>query len=169
MSEKQVARATRIALLIVKRMQDELTEEELEELESWLRVDGENYLLYEDLMDESSLWQGIEEMKGIDTEAALERFNNRISEVEHHLSIPFINHRRRKIKWSLAAAAIVISIGAYLFFGTGHKNIQVEAQGEVVQLKQQELETGSKKAVLRLSDGRNFNLNQLNGVVWEQK
>src|SRR5215831_3003457 len=108
MSEKQVAKATRIALLIVKRMQDELTEEELAELEGWLREDGENYLLYEELMDESSLWRGIEEMKEIDAEAAFERFNKKISEVELHLSTPFINHRRRKIKWSLAAAAIVI-------------------------------------------------------------
>ena len=73
MKEQQVERASRIASLIVKRMQDSLSPQEQAELEAWLHEDSENYLLYEEMMDENNLGSQLEELQSVDHESAYQR------------------------------------------------------------------------------------------------
>src|SRR5688572_4332605 len=108
MKEQQVERASRIASLIVKRMQESLSPQEQAELEEWLREDSENFLLYEELMDQHKLGADLEEMQSIDHEAAYQRLA-----AQFFHSTPVLKRNTRRLWYFAAAAVLVISIGAF--------------------------------------------------------
>lgn len=150
MKDQQVERASRIASLIVKRMQDSLSPQEQAELEAWLHEDSENYLLYEELMDENKLGAGLEELQSIDHEAAYERLSERFFH-----STPVMKKNTYKVWYFAAAAVLVLSIGAYWLLSQRN-----EPAAAIT--KQQDLDSikpGGKKAILTLSDGRTIRLN----------
>ena len=79
MNEEQVKRASTIAALIMKHMQDRLTTKESEELESWLSESSENYLLFEELTNMNQLSDALKEFVLPDKDASLNRLYARLA------------------------------------------------------------------------------------------
>jgi transmembrane sensor len=159
MKDQQVERASRIASLIIRRMQDSLSPQEQAELDAWLHEDSENFLLYEELMDENRLGADLDELQSIDHEAAYQRLSDRFFH-----STPVLKKRNTfKIWYAAAAAVLVLSIGGYWIL---QKN---DDKPLVATTKKQDLDSivpGGKKATLTLSDGRIIDLdNNLQGVI----
>lgn len=162
MKDQQVERASRIASLIVKRMQDSLSPQEHAELEQWLSEDSENFLLYEELMDENKLGAELEELQSIDHESAYQRLSDRFFH-----STPVLKNNTRRIWYFAAAALLVVSIGAYLVWSQAKPvaATQTTAQNED---HNQTIKPGSKKATLTLADGRTIELDHSKqGIIAE--
>src|SRR5262245_264436 len=113
MNEQQVGKASQIATLIIRRMQHRLTDEERSELETWLQEDGENYLLYEELMDEEKLGAALDELHTIDHNVAYEQLSQKLS-----LTQPSSSYNATKIWWYMAAALLILMAGGMLYVFT---------------------------------------------------
>lgn len=163
MKENQVERASRIASLIVKRMEESLSPQEQAELEVWLREDSNNYLLYEELMDEKQLNEQLEELQSIDDESAYQRLS-----AQFFHATPVLKRNTRKIWYFAAAAVLVLSLSAYMILSPLN---QKPAAAPVAITKQQQLENikpGGKKATLTLSNGKTIELDQnKQGIIAE--
>src|SRR5690348_10794685 len=109
MNEQQVGKASHIATLIIRRMQHKLTDEERSELETWLQEDGENYLLYEELMDEEKLGAALDELHTIDHHVAYEQLSQKLS-----LAQPSPPPGATKIWLYMAAALLILIAGGML-------------------------------------------------------
>lgn len=161
MKDQQVERASRIASLIVKRMQDSLSPQEQAELEAWLHEDSENYLLYEQLMDENKLGADLEELQSIDHEAAYQRLSDRFFH-----STPVVKKNTWKTWYFAAAAVLVLSFGGYWLLSV------MNDKPAAAITKKQDLDSivpGGKKAMLTLSDGRVIELsNNQQGIIAQE-
>ena len=163
MNEQQVGKASRIASLIVGNMQHNLTSEERQELDAWLKEGGENFLLYEELMDEEKLGEALDEMHAIDQESAYAKLSQRILSNEP-------SPKRITIWWYMVAAALLIIAGGITYMYI-NKNSKPAATPMVViaSKKPPGLQPDSKKALLLLNDGSAISLNEMNnGFVVQQ-
>jgi transmembrane sensor len=150
MKENQVERASRIASLIVKRMQESLSEAEQAELEAWLREDSENYLLLEEMMDVNNLNQQLAELQSIDHEQAYERFTARVFPPAAPVKKPL-----RKI-WYFAAAAILLFIFSFRYL----MNDPAPPAPALTANEFSDISPGGKKATLTLANGATVDLDQ---------
>ena len=156
MKENQVERASRIASLIVKRMQESLSEEEEAELEAWLREDSENYLLMEEMMDVNALSRQLEELQSIDHNQAYERFSARVFPPAAPVKKPL-----RKV-WYFAAAAVLLIIFSLRYL----LHNDVPPAPVVAANDYSNIQPGGKKATLTLANGATVDLDQQHtGIV----
>jgi transmembrane sensor len=164
MKEQQVERASRIASLIIKRMQDSLSPQEQAELEAWLHEDSDNYLLYEEMMDENNLGSQLEELQSVDHESAYQRLASQIFQ-----PTPVLKRNTRKTWYLAAAAVLVLGIGTWVLVSQWSDK---PAAAEVAITRQQDFDNikpGTKKAVLTLADGRKIELDQnRQGIIAEE-
>ena len=163
MNEQQVGKASRIASLIVGNMQHNLTNEERQELNTWLQEGGENFLLYEELMDEEKLGEALDEMHAIDQESAYAKLSQRLLS-----NAPA--HKRITIWWYMVAAALLIIAGGITYMYINKSNKPAAAPMVVIAPKKAPgLQPDSKKALLLLNDGSAVSLNEMNnGFVVQQ-
>jgi ferric-dicitrate binding protein FerR (iron transport regulator) len=161
MKDNQVERASRIASLILKRMQDTLSPQENAELEAWLHENSENYLLYEEFMDQNKLGSDLDELQSIDHEAAYQRLAARLFQ-----PTPALPKKNIYRTWYIAAAAIlVLSAGGYWLLS---KRDDTPMASVTKKTDLDSIKPGGKKAVLTLSDGRMIDLdNNHQGIVAE--
>ena len=78
MNEQQVERASLIATLITKQLQDDLATAEWNDLETWLNESNCNCMLYEELQNYDQLGQSLAELHSFDADAGLERIKEKI-------------------------------------------------------------------------------------------
>lgn len=163
MKEQQVERASRIASLILKRMQDTLSPQENAELEAWLHEDSENFLLYEEMMDENKLGAQLEELQSIDHESAYQRVA-----AQFFHSTPVQKKNTYRIWYFAAAAVLVLSVGGYVLFSELNK----KPAAAIATTKEHQLNSikpGSKKATLTLADGKMIELDRnRQGIIAEE-
>ncbi len=136
----------KIAELIFKHLREELTEDELLELEQWRMESAENESLFQTLLDKENIQRML---KGFypDKEAAWNKLVKRVPELR---SSPV-----RQMQWlrPVAAAVIVavICCGVYLYFHWQAKKIPVLA-GSTGEFKN-DVAPGTDKAILQLANG----------------
>lgn len=70
--------AFRIAFLVAGFMQNKLSPAEHDELNGWVNEQEQNQLLFEQLTDETTLQQGLQQIKMTGTQAALQRVKKKI-------------------------------------------------------------------------------------------
>jgi transmembrane sensor len=157
MKDQQVEKASQIASLVVKYMQDNLSPQEQAELDTWLQEDSENYLLMEEMMDDNKLGKSLSELQSYDHDAAFQRLNERISN-----TTPVIRKKSFKARYEAAAALLVLTAGAYWLYS--EKNTAPPAITQQTDLDS--ILPGGKKAILTLSDGTTIELNnQHQGII----
>jgi ferric-dicitrate binding protein FerR (iron transport regulator) len=157
MNEQQVGKASRIASLIVRNMQDNLTTDERHELNAWLQEDGENFLLYEELMDDDKLGEALDQLHAINAESAYEKLYQKL-----FTGTPY--KRTYKLWWYMVAAVILLVAGGITYFSMNNKTIKPAPAEAVVVAQKMAPGTlpDSKKAILTLANGENVVLNEMN-------
>ena len=113
MNEQLVSKASRIASLIVKRVQEKLTIGENDELEAWLAEDYKNTQLFEELTDNSRLTAAMDEMNTYDNEVAYERLSGKLFQ---HARTPELKSNPPRLWRYIAAAALTILAGSIVLF-----------------------------------------------------
>jgi ferric-dicitrate binding protein FerR (iron transport regulator) len=156
MNEQQVGKASRIAALIVGNMQDKLTNDEQRELNTWLQENGDNFLLYEELMDEDRLGEALDELHAIDPDLAFERLSQKLFVTEE----PAPKRLLPKIWWYMVAATLLLAAGSIVYVAMNKKPHPAPIQ-VLAHKKQPGLLPDSKKAMLTLANGSTFALNDM--------
>lgn len=157
MNEHQMEKISHIASLIVSDMQDKLTTGERQELEAWLQENGDNYLLYEDLMDEDKLGASLNELNTYDHQQAYEKIATRIFPAG-------VTGKRVyfKIWWYMVAAVLILVAGGIAYF-TLNKSTPIKPRLVVTAKKKSPgLQPDSNKAMLILADGSTIVLADMN-------
>lgn len=141
---KDLKQAYRTAYLIAGFLKQTLTEEEKDELDTWILASDENMILFEKMTDEKNIAKAGEWFKKMNVEKDLSETRDKIEIL------------RPKKYWQYAAAAsviIAVTIGAYFYQNAGSKSNQVS----VVE-KKQDIMPGANKAILTLDDGKIIDL-----------
>ncbi|THU31151.1 DUF4974 domain-containing protein [Niastella caeni] len=159
MKEHQIEKASHIASLIVRDMQDKLTVDQRQELDTWLQEDGDNFLLYEDLMDEEKLGYDLNELQTYDHNQAYEKLAQK-------LFSPEVTRTRVYFRiWPYMVAAVLLVVAGgitYFALNTNTAEKPKPRSAIVAQKKSPGAQPDTKKAVLILADGSNVVLNEMN-------
>ncbi|HUP11246.1 MAG TPA: FecR family protein [Niastella sp.] len=162
MDEQQMEKISHIASLIVGDMQDKLTTGERQELNAWLQENGDNYLLYEELMDQEKLGNDLNELHKYDPSLAYERvIQNIFPEKTTGKRVYF------KIWLYTAAALLLLVAGGIAYFSLNKAAKPIIPQSTIIaQKKAAGTQPDTKKAVLILADGSSISLNEIaNGDI----
>lgn len=154
----------RIAALISKYLQSELSAEEQIELDTWIAADDANQRLFAELTDAALLQQQAGTLNRFDEDRALKRFLEKQDNIKP-ADIKSVVRRITVWKWAAAAAVLVlISVSTYRWINKSTTDPQL-----AVTTIMQDVEPGKKGAVLILSNGTQVLLDSLqNGVVATQ-
>jgi transmembrane sensor len=150
----------RIAQLVVKHLQGELTDDENQELQAWIYQSKENELAFEKAIDPENLKEGLR--REFEKE---ERILNRLkSEIESEEGVIYIKARRKWYRY-VAAAAIIMLLGVgsfFVFFNKQEKHDVIVKVPEVKDVKAPE----NNKAMIVLASGQKVYLdNAKNGTL----
>lgn len=162
MNEQHIEKISHIASLIVGDMQDKLTSDQRQELNTWLQENGDNYLLYEELMDEEKLGNDLNELHKYDPARAYEKVTQKIFPEKTTGKRVFF-----KIWWYTAAALLLLVAGGIAYFTLNKPTKTIVPQSTIIaQKKAPGTQPDTKKAVLILADGTNLTLNEIvNGDI----
>ncbi len=139
----------RIADLITGYLFNELNDSELKELEKWINSAAENKMIFESVLDASSLEKQGRIYASINVNSALIKAKQHLKFVKH----PEINTDRKvKQLWTRIAAVaslfLICTIGLYYLNKTGL------ADTSALLVKQNEIKAGSNNATLTLGNGK---------------
>jgi transmembrane sensor len=165
MNEEHVEKISHIASLIVGDMRDNLTANERQELNAWLQENGDNYLLYEQLMDQETLGKDLNELDKYDPARAYERVTQKL--------FPQQTPGKRvyfRIWWYTAAALLLLVAGGIAYFALNKPANTIIPQSTIIaQKKAPGTPPDTKKAILILADGSTIALNEIvNGDIAHQ-
>lgn len=162
MNEQQIEKISHIASLIVGDMQDKLTIDERQELNDWLQENVDNYLLYEQLMDQELLGNDLNELNKYDSNAAYERLTQKIFPQKVPGKRVYF-----RIWWYTAAALLLLVAGGIAYFTLNKPVKPAPSQSAIIAQKKAPGTTpDTKKAVLILADGSTISLNEIaNGDI----
>ena len=140
----------RIAGLLVRQRVGQITGDELRELEAWKEASPENQVLYDRWQNEDFLEVGYEKFKSVDRESALQEMEKRIA-YKHRKGL-----RLRVLRWSVAAAVVVVAALSSLYLFERSNERIVPAQESIALMKPQ-------RPVLKLDNGKTMLLDTLEG------
>src|ERR1700733_14767732 len=153
--------AFRVAYLIAGFIRNSLTEPEKDELDNWVVESMDNQKIFEKLTDRKNLDAWMKERQSIDTTAALERIKTKIS---------FGPVRKKPMIapiWVYAAAACVLLGLMFLILYFNKTNNPKST--DIVITKSTDINPGTDKAILTLSDGTKIKLDTIqNGNLVSQ-
>lgn len=145
----------RIVHLLLLQQKSEITEQEQQELDTWTNASEANRQFIQRCLDRQQVAASLEQMDKIDEEAAWRSMIEK-NEIESVPVIPI--HPRKTFQWIAAAAIIgVLATGAYLYLNQGSSKAVPEI---VVVDKGENIQPGTNKATLTLSDGRTITLDE---------
>jgi transmembrane sensor len=139
----------RIAYLIAQFIQEDISEEEEYELESWMLTSERNVLIFEDVTDEDHVAEFLQWYATVDTERSLKVMKQRIK----------FKSSRTVLFWRYAAAASIIALlglGTYLLWPReipGKPPIEIVSNADIA--------PGGLSATLTLANGQKINLNHI--------
>ena len=157
MNEQQIEKVSHIASLIVGEMQDKLTADQRQELNAWLQEHGDNFLLYEELMDDDKLGNDLNELYTYDHNQAYEK-------IAQQIYPPAITRKRLyfRIGWYMVAAVLLLVAGGIIYVSLNKAEKPKPRSAVVAQKKSPGVLPDSKKAVLILADGSTIALSEMN-------
>jgi Fe2+-dicitrate sensor, membrane component len=142
MKMKDLNSGFKIADLIVKRLENRLTEEEFQYLEEWKLANEENAILFHKLSMDP-------EKQYLQRELQLEQSNKRANWDKIQAKIKNNRTKRLKINFLRAVAVLVLAIGSTLFFSNLLENSVSNVIGP-----------GTQQAILITSDGERYHLDE---------
>ena len=137
-------RADQIVTLLIAKMNRPLSGEELSVLNEWILEDNANKRLYKSLTDERNIPGKLNLLSAYNKEFAYDRFVEQTK----------VSRTRSFSRRILRYAAVIIPLIAALYF-TYQQVIKVESETQLTEI---DLQAGSGKAVLILTDGKIINL-----------
>lgn len=143
--------AFRVAYLVAGFIRNTLTAVEQVELDDWVTANMENQRLFEQLIDEKNIEEGLRKLTKTDTSAALEKVKKRIG------TSPAAGTSFKLIWYSVAACLLVVAGIALLLL---YKKPFVKPP-DMVETKPADLAPGAARAMLTLADGRTIQLDSL--------
>jgi ferric-dicitrate binding protein FerR (iron transport regulator) len=149
--DENLQKAERIAYLIAGHLKDTLSELERDELDEWITESDENLELFENLTDEDNIEAGIQKHRRMEKEKA-----EALAGVKEKIGIRQKTNLRKL--WPYLAAASVVLIAGSLYILNHTKDIPAE-KPIAQRTTKSDIQAGSDKAVLTLSDGRTIILN----------
>lgn len=139
---------SRVAALLLKKLQNALTEEQRVDLENWLSVQpAENRAYYTNLTEWQTIESSLQKMYQIDETAALDEMKLRLS-VDETTARPAIV-RGMKRYW-VAASAVLVLFGVYWWETGGADRV---SGPQITQGPNNDLPPGGMQATLELADG----------------
>ncbi|GAB7089181.1 FecR family protein [Marinifilum fragile] len=132
----------KIADLIVKRLENRLTDEEFQYLEEWKQANEENAILFHKLSMDP-------ERQYLERELKLEQSNKRANWDKIQAKIKNDRVRKLKVNFLRAVAVLILAIGSTLFFSNLLDNNISNVIGP-----------GTQQAILITSDGERYQLNE---------
>lgn len=160
MDDERMQESLRIAELISKWLQNELTVPEQDELEEWKTKSEKNKQLFDELTDEKNIEKAMQWFRELDTKRALQKVKAKIGIKEKKI-FPLRS-------FLLAASMIgIIAITALVFFRLNKDNFSSELSKAV---KASDVAPGGNKATLQFADGTIISLNgKENGLLRNEK
>ena len=143
-----ISQNKRICQLIAKQLWEGLSDEEREELQSWIHSSPGNESLYDKIVKRERVRQYIEKRESIDVRKYM-------TTCERELGLGS-KRRMRRWHWGYAAAIFVLCV-----VGIGIWMNEREEAG-VTEIAQTTIEPGKAKALLILGDGREIELSNRN-------
>lgn len=157
--EEKLKQAERIAFLIAGHLKGTLTNEEADELDNWITASDENLELFENLTDEDNIEHAMQQY--LQAEKQKQGAFNELKETIHP------GKKTKKFRpWQFVVAASLLLIAGSAYFISYNK--QYTPNEKLVGQKKAgsgEIQAGSDKAVLTLSDGRAVILGSADGHV----
>jgi transmembrane sensor len=150
--------AYRTAYLIAGYIRKTLSETEHDELDKWVEASDENMLLFEELTDEKNIEENLAWMDKTRVKENLQSVKAKIEFAPEHRSF-------KMNKWLYGTAASVIlliaAFGIYTII-----NSKQRRSSSIAKITQTEIQPGSSKATLTLSNGNVIDLvNAPNGLL----
>ncbi len=142
MKMKDLNSGFKIADLIVKRLENRLTDEEFQYLEEWKQANEENAILFHKLSMDP-------ERQYLERELKLEQSNKRANWDKIQAKIKNDRVRKLKVNFLRAVAVLILAIGSTLFFSNLLDNNISNVIGP-----------GTQQAILITSDGERYQLNE---------
>lgn len=142
MKMKDLYSGFKIADLIVKRLENRLTDEEFQYLEEWKQANEENAILFHKLSMDP-------ERQYLERELKLEQSNKRANWDKIQAKIKNDKVRKLKVNFLRAVAVLILAIGSTLFFSNLLDNNLSNIIGP-----------GKQQAILITSDGERYQLNE---------
>lgn len=142
----------RVATLIMLHKTGEITSSDQDELDTWLKKDQENQLLFEELYSKEHVFNEVQTFRSFDTESSLKAFHKR-------------RNRKSAVKMlkRMAAAAILILVTGMglFFFNIGQSNHSSRLEKDAALIA-----PGGPGATLVLSNGQKIKLSdEANGQI----
>src|SRR5258708_10158371 len=148
----------RIRDLIIKHLKEEITEDEYQELQSWVHQSEENSVLYSELTNPDSLEEAIKESYDLGIsirmkiDARLAAANHPTVKTEEAKLVYLLPPARRKKTWIYAAAACLLVLFTGSYFWLTRLSHPALAEHTASPSKN-DVAPGSNKAVLTLGNG----------------
>lgn len=154
----------RIAELIRKQLQEELSGEEKAMLDQWIAANADHQRLFDELNDAAMLQKEAASYARFDEEKALARFFEKNGQMDPADIKPKVRTIGRW-KWAAAAAVLLlVAVGSYRWLSEKTQPAPV-----VRSVEQKDVEPGKKGATLILANGTQILLDSLqNGLVATQ-
>lgn len=163
MNRTQLSQALRISSLLVKLLRDDLSQQERQELDAWLKADVQNRSLIRKILDHKNRKEALTQMEKFDSEQAYDRLLTKIRQADHQdksLRQPF------SIYYKLTAAAVLLVIFAAGLLLLRSKPDQQSVERSIAAKKVETTQTG---ILLTLADGRKVDLEAQNkGIIAKQ-
>ena len=153
--DEKLRLAERIAYLIAGHLNGTLTEAESDELDDWITESDENLELFEKLTDEDNIQAAMNDYMRQEKEKAA-AFASLQSTIRSETKKSLV----RRL-WPYAAVAAVVIIGGLLYFLSTKNNDNPNEKPVARKAVKSDVQAGSDKAVLTLSDGRTIILDSM--------
>lgn len=156
MSLNSTDRALRIAFLFKKLYKDCITKQEMEELENWSNESSANKAMFQKLFSETSLNEGLKKLENIETEAAWERVQEKLTK-DYTEVVPTV-HRVHFLRtnWFRYAAMIILLLGVAAWWQLSRSSGN-KATETVVKKAEIDVQPGTNRAILTVGN-RSINL-----------
>ncbi len=167
MEDKRINEALYIAGLIKKSWFDVLSEDEKNELESWMNRSEENRRLIEQINEQDILAEHLLELEQYDVDAATQRFFSQtgIGANKPYAATITPFSPKKALRWVAAAIVLLLGAGAIWYFSpareVGIAHVSINNSAKIV--------PGGNNAILTLSDGSKVVLDSAaNGLLSNQ-
>ncbi|NWJ50523.1 MAG: FecR family protein [Bacteroidetes bacterium] len=152
-----------IAELIVKHLNDELSDVEQEALQAWLSESENNRLFFNKVISGTRIKEGLLQFQKTNEAAIWEKISKELPDETKQ-----IGFRRSWLSYA-AAAIVVLFISTATFFLIRHYQKMPGEIGETAQSLKNDVAPGGNKAVLTLADGSSIILDSAqNGALAQQ-
>jgi transmembrane sensor len=148
----------RLPNLILKYLNDDLTEEEKNEIDQLITLSGQNQQLFNQLTDKPWMAEKMERLDAIDTTAAWKKIEHRVPAPETpvvpmKVKMPMKIEMPKKIKRYLIAVSVIVMASAALYFIFSKKPDHTTRLAVTVNKTRDTVPSGYHKATLTLADG----------------